>query len=178
MVAAGLVAVSTFAAMGVSPGEILAVASENSRFTAYAAANRFFQEEHGAFAEDDFEAEYCIPGAVYDPSSVLPTSAADCGPFGAHLSTELGTGERAGFAAMLEQHGGVFATAPGNLANTTECRIPLRAGAVPVSYRAPRYSAEKREAVAEQCQIALDAGVIERFDHSTSEWCPPALCVN
>ena len=48
---------------------------------------------------------------------------------------------------------------------------------MPASCRAPRYLAEKREAVAEQHQIALDAGVIERVDHNTSEWCSPALCV-
>ena len=35
-------------------------------------------------------------------------------------------------------------------------------------------SAEKREAVSEQCRIALEAGVVERADH-TFEWCSP-LC--
>ena len=46
--------------------------------------------------------------------------------FGTHIWSELGTDERAGFTALLEQHGGAFATAPGNLATAAECRIPLR----------------------------------------------------
>ena len=53
-VAAGLAAVGTFAAMDVSPCEISVVASEHSQFTAQTAANRFFPEEHGAFAWGDF----------------------------------------------------------------------------------------------------------------------------
>ena len=108
---------------------------------------------------------------------MLPTFAVDCGPFGTHLSAELSADERAGLAVLPEQHGDAFATAPGNLTTATECCIPLRAGAVPAGCRAPRYSAEKREGVAEQYQIALDAGVIERVDHNPSEWCSPALCV-
>ena len=157
--AVGLAAFGVFVAMGVSSGEIPVVASEHSQFTAQTTANRLFQGGHDASAEGDFEAEYCVPDAAYDPPSVLPTSAADCGPSGAHLSTELGAGERAGFAALLEQHGGAFATAPGNLTTAAERSIPLRAGAVPVSCRSPRYTAEKREAVAGQCRIALDTGV-------------------
>ena len=127
--------------------------------------NRFFQEEHGAFAEGGFEAEYYVPGAVYDPSSVFPVYAAGYGPLGTHVSSELPTDERAEFTALLEQPDGASATALGNLTPAAECRIPLRSGAAPFSCRTPRYSAEKRDAVAEQCRVALDAGVIERADH-------------
>ena len=102
----GLASVGTFAATDVSSCGIPVVAPEHSQFTAQAAANRFFKEEHGAFAEGDSQAEYCVPGAVYDPASVLSTSATDCWPFGTHLSAELGADERAGLAALLELHGG------------------------------------------------------------------------
>ena len=129
------------------------------------------------FAAGDFEAELCVPDAAHDPPNVLLTSAADCGPLETHLSGELGADERAGLVTLLEQHVGAFATAPDNLTTAAECRVSLRAGAVPVDCRVPRYSAGKRGAVAEQCQIALDAGVIESFDRNTSEWCSPALCV-
>ena len=173
----GLATIGALTAMDVLPGDIPVGTSEHSPFAAQTAANRFFQEERGTFAEGDFEAEYCVPETVYDPPSVLPTSAADWGPFGTHISTELGAHERAGFAALLEQHCGAFVTAPGNLTAATERHTPLRAEAVPVRCRAPRYSAEKREAVAEQCRIALEAGAIGRTDHNTSEWCSPALCV-
>ena len=134
--------VGAFAAVDVSSGELPVVTTEHSMFKEQTAANRFFPEEHGAFAAGVFEAEYCIPDTVYDPPSMLPTSESDGGPFGTYISTELGADERAGFAALLRQHGGAFATAPGNLATATGCRIPLRAGAVPVSCRALRYSAE------------------------------------
>ena len=94
---------------------------EHSQFAAQTAVNRFFQKEHGAYAEGDFEAEYCAPDIVYDPPSALPTFAADGGPSGTHLSAELGTHERAGSATLLEQHSGAFATAPGNLTTAAEC---------------------------------------------------------
>ena len=50
-------------------------------------ANRFFQEECGVFAEGEFEAEYCVPDAVYDSQNAFPTYATDCGPFGTRLSS-------------------------------------------------------------------------------------------
>ena len=130
-VAAALASVGASPAVDVTSGEIPAVDPEHSQFTAQTAANRFFQEGRGVFAEGDFEAEYCVTDAAYDPPSVLPTFVADCGLFGSHLLAELGTDERAGFAALLEQHSGAFATVPGDLTTAAECRIPLRSGAAP-----------------------------------------------
>ena len=119
------------------------------------------------FAEGDFEVEYCDPGDVYDPPGVLPTSATEYEPFGTHFLSKFGTDKRAGFAALLGQRGGAFATVPGNLTSAAECHTPLRSGAVSVSCGAPRYSVEKRGAVAGQYRVALNAGVIERADHNT-----------
>ena len=121
--AACLAAIGTFAAMDVLSGEIPVVASEHSQFAAHTAANRFLQEDHSAFAEGDFEAEYCIPDTMYDPPSMLPTSATGSGPFDTHLSTELGAHERTGFVALLEQHGGALAAAPGDLTRSRD-RVP------------------------------------------------------
>ena len=119
----GLASVGTFAVVDVSSGEIPVVATEHSQFIAQTAANLFFQEEHGAFAEGDSETWYCVPDAVYDPPSVIPMYVANYGPFGTHLSFELCTDKRAGFTAFPGPHGGVFATVPGNLTSAVECRM-------------------------------------------------------
>jgi hypothetical protein len=141
-------------------------------------ATAFFAEQHAN--QTDFDgAEGAEPwrDSPFQPDTAAASSASDAlGPFGVHISPDLTPVQRAAMLACVESHAGAFATQPGNFTSSAECRIPLRADAVPKSCRAPRYTEEKRAAIQEQCRIALNADVIERRT-SPSEWCAPAIVV-